>query len=71
MKMYVVYKNPKDYPGKYVLRAFTFKGLDVVPDKKPIIVDEDLHKVREMIPSECTGITRSGGDDPVILETWL
>lgn len=71
MNMYVVYFNPKDYPDMYVLRKFTFKDRDVVPDKKPIIVDKDLHSVRDKVPRECTVIGRSKGDDPVIVETWL
>jgi len=62
----VVYKNPSDYPGKYVARLWSFgKPTEVV------IVGDTLADVRSAIPTGFIRLAPSVGDDPVIVETWI
>lgn len=65
--MYAVYKNPSDYPGKFVVRKFTGE----IPDINPSIVANSLDEARKVIPKDKTKIPLSITDDPVIIETWL
>lgn len=62
----VVYKNPSDYPGKYVARLWTLDK----PTEFAIIKDT-LAEVRAAIPAGFTMLAPSVGDDPVIVETWI
>lgn len=65
--VYVIYKNPTDYPGKFVLRRW----VTLVPDKEPIAVDDDYNNIRKHIPAECTKVPLYFPDeDPCIYEKW-
>ncbi len=67
MTMFVVYKNPSDHPGQYVVR----KWLGLHPNPSPEIVTPDLEKARASIPSHLYRLPRFQSDDPAILEVWL
>lgn len=65
--VYAVYKNPSDYPGKFVVRKF----IGETPDVNPSIVADSLIEARKVIPRDKVRLTPSITDDPVIIETWL
>ena len=67
LEMYVVYENPKDFPGKFVVRHW--KGL--AADMEPTAIVGCLAEARAAIPEHCVCIHRFKEDDPAILEVWL
>jgi hypothetical protein len=70
LKNYVVYQHPRDYPNDYVMRVFEVTSAGATPTDE-VVVSPSLKLVRQSIPPGCICISRSIGDDPVILETWL
>ena len=66
----VVYKNPKDYPDAYVARVW--EGARNLPTNT-LIKRETLQEIRKDIKAAgfTTRLTRTEGEDPVIVETWL
>jgi hypothetical protein len=67
LAIYVVYKDPRDYPDKLVVRRW----LGLVADEIPLAVTDDLAIARNVIPDYCVPFQRSPDDDPAILEVWL
>jgi len=70
MIIFTVYENPKDYPGKFVIRRF----VGTVPDQQPTAVSDTLQGARAdllKIHPHLVHLSRRAGDDPVIVETWL
>jgi hypothetical protein len=65
--IFVVYENPLDYPGMFVVRRW----MGEVPDPFPVIVAETLTEARKVIPNGSVKLMPYAGDDPVILETWI
>ena len=70
MPIFVVYRDPKDFPGKFVVRIFD--------GKKPlrlVTVKNSLEAARAAIqqgpPFEFGNMGRFTEDDPVIVETWI
>lgn len=66
LKMITIYKNPKDFPGKYVARLFINGKATIVA-----MVKDDIEEIRELLPCYCIPMQRSLLDDPVIVETWI
>ena len=64
--IYVIYQNPSDFPGKFVLRRWV--GLN--PDQKPAVC-MTLAEARRAVPPNKYRLPRFDNDDPVIVETWL
>ena len=66
----VVYKKPKDYPDAYVARVW--EGAGNLPTNT-LIKRETLQEIRKDIKAAgfTTRLTRTEGEDPVIVETWL
>lgn len=84
MEIYVIYENPSDYPGQFVVRRWRIIDpirVDLLkhrlilpvlqPDQHPVAVADSLEKVRSKIPHSCTRTAPHPEDDPVILEVWL
>ncbi len=70
----VVYKNPVDYPGKYVIRRQSGEPDGTIIAENQCIVSDSLEEVREIMHGYFPGlvlITRHPDDDPCIVETWL
>ena len=65
-----VYKKPKDYPDAYVARVW--EGARNLPTNT-LIKRETLQEIRKDIKAAgfTTRLTRTEGEDPVIVETWL
>lgn len=74
LTMYAVYKNPDDYPGKYVVRR-CYAGGDVPAGKvgMDVICDvsDDYDMAMSFIPDGCVRIDRSPNDVPCVMETWM
>lgn len=71
MMMYVVYDNPKDLPGGFVVRLWATSPSKITPCK---VVAQDLpslEEARKHIPDGLVNIGRTDDDDPVITEVWL
>lgn len=66
-KVWCIYNNTLDYPGKYVVRVWHGNEAEEVP----VAVVETLEAAREAIPDGLYRIDRAFGDDPVIVETWV
>lgn len=63
----VIYKNPSDFPGKYVARLF---NLDV-PTKMCAIADT-YQEILKAIPRQImVRFPRNMEDDKCIVETWV
>ena len=70
MKMFVIYHDPKDYPGKFVTRRwFVHNHMD--PDLLPMAVADSIFEARAVLPSGLVKMNRIPGDDPVIVESWV
>jgi hypothetical protein len=63
----VIYKNPKDYPNKWVVREWN--GL--IPNKIACCDANSLMEARKHIPKGLFNIGRRDGDDPIIEEIWI
>ena len=74
LEMFVVYENPKDYPGKFVVRRWSVtpfeNGVQLVPDSAAFVGDT-LEKVRAAVPASAIRTPHYPGDDPCIVEIWL
>jgi hypothetical protein len=70
LTLYVITKNPKDYPGKFVVRPQTVGQRGLLSYGEPI-VGETLEEVRDALPPGLYNIGRMKNDDPVILEVWI
>jgi len=65
LKVYAIYYNPSDYPGKFVLRIWN----NDVPEKK-CIVKKTLSEIHNKLPMNLFNL----GSDPVdktIIEVWI
>lgn len=63
---FTVFYNPKDFPGKYVVRLFDGKA-----PTRLLSVKDTLEEARKTIPPMFLRTDRHPADDPVIVETWL
>lgn len=67
--IYVIYDNPTDHPGKFVVR----KWWGDKPTGEGAVTDS-LYAARLYIRELGLGlvmVTRDPGDDPCIVESWL
>lgn len=64
---YAIYDNPKDFPGKIVVRRWS----DTTPDQEPTAVCENIETARAAIPPGYYRMPPEPGDDPVIKEVWM
>lgn len=75
--IFTVYFNPKDYPGKYVVRRFVISGPVPIPCPEPIAITDTLDSARAAVPRYEIGQgvlipwDRSPDDDPTIIESWM
>ena len=59
LAVYVIYANPSDYPGKYVVRRQVVTSTAIVNDAEPLGVVDTLDQARALLPVM------------LIVETWL
>jgi hypothetical protein len=65
--LFVIFKNPSDFPGKFVVRRWQ----GGVPEQEPLAVTSDLATARKVIPADCICVGRELDDDPCVLESWV
>lgn len=71
LDIYVVYANPLDYPGRYVVRRQGVSRGRVDIDPEPLGVVDTLDQARDLLPPGLTWLDRQPGDEPQIVECWL
>ena len=62
----VIFRSPKDYPGKYVARVFDLNSPTMLA-----VTADTLEEIRGCVPEGMTRFPRSAADDPAIVESWL
>lgn len=67
---WTIYFNPKDHPGKYVVRRFEI-GKALTRPTNDMFVADTLDEARALLPIGLLCFKRDLSDDPVIVETWL
>lgn len=67
LDLYVVYENPSDFPGCFVVR----KWRGNVPEREPLSVGSSIDEARSALPEGLHRMNRLEQDDPVIREVWL
>lgn len=74
LHQFVIYHNPSDHPGKYVVRQWLVIRGDPEPHPVPLFTTHDtLENAREATPILEMGLVRLprfDNDDPVIVEVW-
>jgi hypothetical protein len=85
LTVWVIYRSPRDYPGKFVLRAQdVFRGNPEPVPRKECQVCDSLEEARRALPqmqmyeedgrtygAEPYRLDRHPEDDPTIVETWI
>lgn len=71
LKMFVIYQNPRDYPGKYVVRAWDIGSATISPEMEPRHVSDSIEGARDSLPPGLMKLDRAPFDDEVIVETWI
>lgn len=66
VEFYVLYENPSDYRGKFVLRRW----LNQTPDAQPVIVTTNLIEAMAKLPKNVRCLGRKPGEDPAIKDVW-
>ena len=69
--IYVIYENPRDIPGKFVVRPWRMRAEGCFPDQEPHAVVDTLEEARAALPADVFPIGRMRQDDPVIVECWV
>jgi len=72
MEFYVVYFNPSDFPGLYVVRRqVAQRDGKVHKDAEPAGKSNSLAQVRCSIPNGKLRFMPDPNDDPCIVEVWF
>lgn len=72
LDFYVVYHDPTDFPGKFVVRKQSLlSGGDLFVSPNPEIVCDSLQEARRAVPSYLFRLDRHPNDVTSIVETWL
>lgn len=71
MDQYVVYKNPRDYPGKFVVRHWAIMKGGNIQKGDCLAVSESKESALESIPPGLYKLPRQPNDDPAIVEVWI
>lgn len=69
---YTIFDHPADYPGSFVVRAFTVTDGEPIPAEGIMYESQDANRCRDFLAGKgLVNLGRMAGDDPVILETWV
>lgn len=76
MHMFVIYKHPLDYPGKWVARKWRVVPGEPEPQAAvaPLVVAQSLEAARVAVLNEnptAAVLPRTPDDDPAVYEVWL
>jgi hypothetical protein len=70
LHQWVVYENPRDYPGKFVVRRWLI-GPGTITPVAAVEVTDTLDEARAAVPDGLFCTPRMPDDDPCIVEVWL
>lgn len=71
IRMWTIYRHPKDYPGQYVARLWEIDDAGPVATES-ILTSDTLNDLREQLAAMgLMKLHRNAEDDAVIVETWL
>ena len=70
LKMWVVTRNTKDFPGLYVVRVHEI-GPGTTKPTDQYHAATTLEEIHKFIPADKVRIDRHPQDDPVIVESWV
>lgn len=69
--IFAVYKNPKDYPGKFVVRRWSIDKIGVRYGEL-LAVEDTIENARALgVPKGLIRIGRQTNNDPCIEEMWI
>lgn len=68
--MYAVYENPRDFPGKFVVRRWCVRDGQIVASPDASTADT-LEGARARVPQGYVRTPRYRSDDPAIVEVWV
>jgi hypothetical protein len=71
LPVFVIYENPSDFPGRFVVRVQRVSNGFVVPARDLLANCSDLAEARRCLPPGLVRMPRHPEDDPVIVETWI
>ena len=71
LTIWVIYRHPSDYPGKWVLRGQDAMRDGTVRPHGKLVVADSLEAARAWLPPGLDLMQRHPADDPAIYETWL
>jgi hypothetical protein len=76
MRYYVIYFDPLDYRGQYVVRGWTMQrkpedGPALKPDPEPLAVVGTIEEARLAVPVGLNPFRRDPDDEFQIVETWI
>jgi len=66
IELLVIYRDPHDYPGKFVVRRWW----NQIPEREPTLVCDSIEQARTVIPIHAVYLGRYDEDDPAIYEVW-
>jgi hypothetical protein len=69
--IWTIYKNPLDYPGKFVVRRSITYGPRLILHCHSCTVSDTLEEARATVPRGLYPFARMDGDEAHIVETWL
>lgn len=64
--IFCIYDHPTDYPDHFVVRLW-----DGEEPTNTIVLANTLEEARAAIPQGLARFSRTEGDDPKIVETWI
>jgi hypothetical protein len=70
LPMWVIYFDPKDYPGKWVVRRWDIGPARLTAAPEAFVCDS-LVEARSAVPPGTTRLNRAEKDEPQIKELWL
>lgn len=71
MTQFVVYENPSDAPGRFVVRAWHIHANGTISAEPTAPSFATIEEARNFIPAGYTPIGRFAEDDPAIREAWI
>jgi hypothetical protein len=71
LPMWTIYKNPLDYPDRFVLRRCVVGRGGILHDADPVLVTHTLAQARAAVPVWCVCLGRNPADEPQIVEVWI
>jgi hypothetical protein len=70
--LYIVYKSPVEYPGKYIARRWIINDFNMPEGRDVVAVSDNLTVVRQAMENwGLTRIERDASDEPEIVESWV